>query len=85
MEYIELEVCPICGAFPEKSTVDLSKPGGHGYPGCCSYQYKCEKCKMVKGSAFDDVYHTKEAAQNKAKESWNAKCEEIQGYMKNKN
>lgn len=81
MNYIELQPCPVCGAHPEKETTDLGRPGGHGYPGCHSYQYRCEKCKLVKGKDVDDIYLAKEVAQNRARETWNQECNRIKQFM----
>ena len=81
MNYIELQLCPICASPPEKETCDLGRPGGHGYPGSHSYQYKCENCQLVKGHSFDDICLAKEVAQNRARESWNRECERVRHYM----
>jgi hypothetical protein len=85
MEYVELERCPICGAHPDREKESLGRPGGHGYPGHYTYQYKCEKCKMVKGISFDDVYHNEEAANRAARLSWNEACYKVLGFMAEKN
>ena len=77
MEYVSLKFCPICGEVPEKITHDLGRPGGHGYPGHKSYQYKCECCKLVKGGDIDDIYRPNEEAQNRAKETWNKEVDRI--------
>ncbi len=82
MEYISLKLCPVCGEVPEKTTYSLERPGGHGYKGCYSYQYKCECCKLVKGGDIDDIYLPKEAAQNKARETWNAEVDRIQNHLR---
>lgn len=86
MNYVELEACPICGTYPEKDVVSLGKPNGGGYPGCYLYQYKCEKCGLVKGKQIDDVYRHKDVAQNNARESWNEEVNRIRTLMReNKN
>jgi hypothetical protein len=85
MEYIELEVCPICGAHPDREKESLERPGGHGYPGHYTYQYKCEKCKMVKSLVFDDVYGSEEDANRRARLSWNTECAKVLGFMRDKN
>ena len=86
MEYIELLSCPICGAHPDREKESLGRPGGHGYPGHYTYQYKCEKCGLVKGQQIDDVYRHKDVAQNDARESWNEEVNRIRALMKeNKN
>lgn len=86
MNYIELEACPICGAHPDKDVVSLGKPHGGGYPGHYLYQYKCEKCGLVKGEQIDDVYRSKDVAQNDARGSWNEEVDRIRTLMReNKN
>ena len=82
MEYIELQACPICGAHPEKDVVSLEKPGGRGYAGCYTYQYKCEKCSLVKGESITDISQHKAVAQNHARESWNKEVDRIQELMR---
>ena len=77
MNYISLKLCPICGEPPEKTTYSLERPGGHGYAGCHSYQYKCECCKLVKGGDIDDIYLHSAAAQNRARETWNEEVNRI--------
>ena len=79
--YVSIKLCPICGEVPERITTDLGRPGGHGYPGHKSYQYKCECCKLVKGGDIDDIYLPKEAAQNKARETWNAEVDRVQEFL----
>ena len=77
MEYISLKACPVCGEHPEKTTHSLERPGGHGYKGCYTYQYKCECCGLVRGKEIDDIYLSKEAAQNRARETWNEEVDRI--------
>lgn len=84
MNYIELQACPICGAHPEKETSDLGRPGGHGYPGCHTYQYKCLKCNLVKGTETHDIYDHKDVAQNRARAGWNEECDRIKKLMEAK-
>jgi hypothetical protein len=81
MKYISLKLCPVCGEPPEKSTYSLERPGGHGYAGCHSYQYKCECCGLIKGKDIDDIYLPTEAAQNRARETWNEEVERVQEYL----
>ena len=83
--YVELERCPICGAHPDREKEGLGRPDGHGYPGHYTYQYKCEKCKMVKGKMFDDVYTPEDTANHAARLSWNEACYKVQGFMAEKN
>jgi hypothetical protein len=82
MTYISLKLCPVCGEPPEKTTYSLERPGGRGYAGCHSYQYKCECCGLVKGKDIDDIYTSKEAAQNRAKETWNEEVDRIQNHLR---
>lgn len=79
--YVSIKLCPICGEVPEKVTYSLERPGGHGYVGCHSYQYKCECCKLVKGGDIDDIYLSNADAQNHAKETWNAEVDRIQEHL----
>lgn len=81
MSYISVKCCPICGETPEKTTYDLGRPGGHGYPGHKSFQYKCECCKLVKGGDIDDIYRSSEEAQNRAKETWNEEVDRITEFL----
>ena len=84
MEYISLKACPVCGEHPEKHTCSLERPGGHGYRGCYTYQYKCECCKLVKGGEIDDIYRHKDVAQQEARKSWNEEVDRIQKLMDNR-
>ena len=84
MNYIELQICPICGAYPEKDVCDLGRPGGRGYPGSHTYQYKCERCGLVKGRETSDIYVYKEVTQNNAKQFWNDECDRIKKLMEAK-
>ena len=81
MEYVSLKLCPVCGEVPEKTTYSLERPGGHGYPGHKSFQYKCECCKLVKGGDIDDIYCPTETALRRAKETWNTEVERIQSLL----
>ena len=82
MTYIPLKPCPVCGQHPEKTTYSLERPGGHGYVGCHSYQYKCECCLLVKGKDIDDIYRHKDVAQNEARKSWNEEVDRIIALQK---
>ena len=82
MTYIPLKPCPVCGQHPEKTTYSLEKPGGHGYVGCHSYQYKCECCLLVKGGDITDIYMHKDVAQNEARKSWNEEVDRIIALQK---
>lgn len=77
MGYIDVKECPVCGAHPERDKVDMGRPGGHGYPGHYSYQYKCEKCKLLKSEGYTDIYCSPEEAVNHAKQSWNTECARV--------
>lgn len=79
--YVSIKLCPICGEVPERVTYDLGRPGGHGYPGHTSYQYKCECCGLLKGADCDDIYCSKEEAINQAKTTWNAEVDRVQAYI----
>jgi hypothetical protein len=84
MEYISVKECPVCGAHPERDKADMGRPGGHGYPGNYSYQYKCEKCKLLKGESYTDIYCSPNEAVNHAKQSWNIECDRVLKLMRNK-
>ena len=82
MEYISLKPCPVCGEHPEFVKESLARPGGHGYPGHFTYQYRCECCKLLKTEETHDIYDKiPELAKNRAKEDWNRKVDYIQGLM----
>lgn len=82
MEYISLKVCPVCGEHPEFTKESLGRPGGHGYPGHYTYQYKCEFCRLLKGVETHDIYDSPEEAKNRAKETWNEEVDRIQRLQK---
>lgn len=80
--FVSIKLCPVCGEAPEKTTYDLGRPGGHGYPGHRSYQYKCECCQLVRGKDCDDIYCPNETAQRRAKETWNEEVDRIQNHLR---
>jgi hypothetical protein len=82
MEYVYLKVCPVCGEHPEFTKESLGRPGGHGYPGHYTYQYKCEFCRLLKGVETHDIYDSPEEAKNRAKETWNEEVDRIQRLQK---
>ena len=82
MEYISLKPCPVCGESPEFVKESLARPGGHGYPGHYTYQYKCDFCRLLKGAETHDIYDPSETAKNRAKESWNAEVDRIRNLQK---
>ena len=84
MDYIELLPCPICGAHPDRTKESLAKSGGHGYPGSCSYQYKCEKCGYLKGDSTTDVYDHFTVADARARISWNKEVQRVLHFMETK-
>ena len=79
--YVSIKLCPICGEVPEKTTQSLEGPSGRGYRGCYTYQYKCECCKLVKGTEVTDIYEPAQMAQNRAKVEWNVEVERVQGFL----
>jgi hypothetical protein len=79
--YVSVRACPVCGEHPEKLTESLARPGGHGYPGHYTYQYKCGYCKLLKSSETHDIYDSSDEAVNRAKESWNAEVERVEKIM----
>lgn len=81
VQFISAKACPICGEHPHREECDLGRPGGHGYPGHSSYQYKCECCGLVKGVETQDIYSTPEDARERAKLHWNEEVDRIAGYI----
>lgn len=81
MEYISLKPCPVCGEFPELVKESMGRPGGHGYPGHYTYQYKCEFCKLLKGAETHDIYDSPDVSKNCAKESWNEEVDRIRKFQ----
>lgn len=81
VQFISVKACPICGEHPHREECDLGRPGGHGYPGHSSYQYKCECCGLVKGVETHDIYSTSEDARERAKLHWNEEVDRIAGYI----
>lgn len=81
VQFISAKACPICGEHPHREECDLGRPGGHGYPGHTSYQYKCECCGLVKGVETQDIYSTPEDARERAKIYWNEEVDRIAGYI----
>jgi hypothetical protein len=79
--YVSIKLCPICGEVPEKTTRSLEGPNGRGYRGCFTYQYKCECCKLIKGTEVSDVYEPADKAQNRAKTEWNVEVERVQSLL----
>lgn len=80
--YISVKVCPVCGESPEKVTEGLEGPNGRGYRGCRSYQYRCDCCKLVRGTETTDIYVDREVAQNNAKKSWNDEVDRITAHLR---
>ena len=79
--YISVDACPICGEHPQRIEVDLGKPGGRGYPGNSTYEYRCEFCKTLKGGETTDIYVSRDEAINLAKELWNDEARRVQNYI----
>jgi hypothetical protein len=77
MTYISLKACPVCGEHPELKKESLARPGGHGYPGHFTYEYKCELCRLLKSGETHDIYDSPEEAKNCAKELWNKEVDRI--------
>jgi hypothetical protein len=84
MEQLALKCCPICGSFPERVIVGMGRPGGHGYPGKYSYQYRCGYCELIKGTGYNDIYCSPDEAVDHARESWNAECDRVAVFIANK-
>lgn len=85
MDYIELQPCPICGAHPDREKENLGRSGGRGYPGHYTYQYKCEKCKMLKSDGINDIYDSPSTADARARISWNKEVQRVLHFMETKN
>lgn len=81
--YISVKACPVCGEHPELNKESLGRPGGHGYPGHYTYEYRCGFCKLLKGVETQDIYDSPEEAINRAKESWNKEVARILKLRKN--
>lgn len=81
VQFISAKVCPICGESPHREECDLGRPGGHGYPGHKTYQYKCECCGLIKGVETHDIYSTPEDARERAKLHWNEEVDRIAEYI----
>jgi hypothetical protein len=75
--YISLKACPVCGEHPELKKESLGRPGGHGYPGHFTYEYKCEFCGLLKGGESHDLYTSSDEAKNRARETWNEEVDRI--------
>jgi hypothetical protein len=80
-KYISVRACPVCGEHPELKKESLARPGGHGYPGCYTYQYHCEYCKLLKGGEFTDISISADEAKNLAKQSWNEEVDRVINIM----
>ena len=76
-KYISVKACPVCGEHPERITESLGRPGGGGYPGHFTYEYKCGYCKLLKGGETHDIYVKPEEAINLAKELWNDEVDRV--------
>lgn len=81
--YISVKACPVCGEHPELNKESLGRPGGRGYPGHYTYEYRCGFCKLLKGVETQDIYDSPEEAINRAKESWNKEVARILKLRKN--
>lgn len=79
--YISVKACPICGEHPEFIRESMERPGGHGYKGCFTYEYKCGYCKLLKGGGTHDIYVGSDEAKNHAKELWNEEVDRISKIM----
>ena len=63
--------CPICGAAPKIVSVDLGRPGGHGYPDCVDIHLECSGCGIIKADSYNTIYNKDAEAENKAIKDWN--------------
>ena len=76
--YISVKACPVCGEHPELQKESLARPGGGGYPGYYTYQYKCGFCRLLKGIETNDIYDDfPEEAKNRAKTYWNEEVDRV--------
>lgn len=85
MDYIELLPCPICGAHPDRDKTNMGHLLGRGYPNHNSYQYKCEKCRMLKSDSTNDIYDNPSTADARARISWNKEVQRVLHFMETKN
>ena len=69
-EYIG-KACPICGAAPKIVSVDLGRPGGHGYPDCVDMHLECSGCGIIKAGSYNTIYNKDYEAKSKAIKDWN--------------
>lgn len=83
VQFVKVKLCPVCGDAPHREECDLGRPGGHGYPGHKTFQYKCECCGLVKGTEVTDIYESTEEAIHRAKVEWNVEVERIVNYLRN--
>ena len=65
------KACPICGATPKLVSVDLGRPGGHGYPDCVDMHLECSGCGIIKAGSYNTIYNKDNEAKNKAIKDWN--------------
>lgn len=79
---VRVMLCPVCGSPPQRVEYDLGKPGGRGYPGHKTYQYKCEFCNLVRGTEVTDIYEAAGQAINRAKLGWNTEVERIRNHLR---
>ena len=84
MDYIELLPCPICGAHPDRDKTNMGHLLGRGYPNHNSYQYKCEKCRMLKSDSTNDIYDNPSTADARARISWNKEVQRVLHFMETK-
>lgn len=81
VKYISVSACPVCGEHPDFKQVSLERPGGHGYPGCYTYQYYCEYCNLLKGDETCDISISAAEAKNLAKQLWNEEVDRVRNIM----
>ena len=78
---IKINQCPICESMPILKIEDMGRPGGHGYPGCDSYEMYCPYCNLPKHVSSDTIYRSAEEAQKAVVEAWNAEVDRVKGFM----
>ena len=84
--YERIKPCPICGNIPYIEKNQLWGENGHGYPGCYSYDIKCDVCGYPKHQSGDTVYiNSHEGAKAEAIKRWNLEVARIEKFLEYRN
>ena len=83
MTLIKTKCCPICGDKPVQHRESMAAPGGHGYPGHFTYNYKCEYCNRVSSKITrTDLYCSPVEADANARNDWNEEVDYLTGFLR---